>query len=110
MEGKDCHRTHLAYAGQGTITIITGLQSLREWLGDSEVTIAGQWLEAGKYLLQLALDPGRSQCEVGQHGTIPFDLSWKMQLLATAEAKACPIVPDDSKQKFSQVRLRQGHF
>lgn len=69
------------------------------------MTIAGQWLEAGRYLLQLALDPSRSQCEVGQHGTIPFDISWKMQLLPSAEAKGCSVVPDDSKQRFSQVGL-----
>lgn len=81
------------------------LQSLQEWPGSSQVTIAGQWLEAGKYLLQLALDPARSQCEIGQRGTVPCDVFWKLQLLPTADAKACPIVPDDSKQKFSQVIL-----
>ena len=81
------------------------MQSLWEWPGADQVTIAGQWLPAGKYLLQLALDPASSQCEVGQHGSIPFDVFWKLQLLPTADAKVCPIVPDDSKQKFSQVRL-----
>ncbi len=69
------------------------------------MTVAGQWLDPGKYLLQLALDPARCRCEIGQHGSLPWEVSWKLQLLPTAEAKACPVVPDDSKQKYSQVRL-----
>ena len=80
------------------------VQSLGQWSGDAQVTVAGQWLEPGKYMLQLALDPARCQCEIGQHGSLPFDVSWRLQLLPTAEAKACPIVADDSKQKYSLVR------
>ncbi|KAL0028975.1 hypothetical protein WJX77_009213 [Trebouxia sp. C0004] len=52
---------------------------------------------------QLALDPARCRCEIGQHGSLPWEVSWKLQLLPTAEAKACPVVPDDSKQKYSQA-------
>jgi len=69
------------------------------------VTVAGQWLDPGKYLLQLALDPARCRCEIGSHGSLPWEVFWKLQLLPTAEAKACPVVPDDSKQKYSQVCL-----
>ena len=98
--------------GQGTTSktslldtfFFVPVQSLGEWSGDAQVTVAGQWLEPGKYMLQLALDPARCQCEIGQHGSLPFDVSWRLQLLPTAEAKACPIVADDSKQKYSLVR------
>lgn len=79
------------------------MQSLGQWSGHSTVTVAGQWLDPGRYLLQLALDPARCRGEIGQHGSLPWEVSWKLQLLPTAEAKACPVVPDDSKQKYSQV-------
>ncbi len=79
------------------------MQSLGHWSGNAHVTVAGRWLEAGKYMLQLALDPARCRCDIGQHGSLPWEVSWKLQLLPTADAKACPIVPDDSKQKYSQV-------
>lgn len=71
------------------------------------MTIAGEWLPAGKYLLQLALDPARSEVQVGEHGVLPFDVFWKLQLLPNADAKVCPIVPDDSKLKYSQVGVTQ---
>lgn len=85
------------------------VQSLRDWPGDSHVTIAGEWLAAGKYLLQLALDPARSEFQVGQHGSLPFDVFWKLQLLPNADAKVCPVVPDDSRQKYSQVGLPESN-
>ena len=85
------------------LRFVTCVQSLKDWPGNSHVTIAGEWLPAGKYLLQLALDPARSKFQIGEHGVLPFDVFWKLQLLPTADAKGCPIVPDDSKQKYSQV-------
>ena len=80
------------------------LQSLGQWAGDAHVTVAGQWLEPGKHMLQLALDPARCRCEISQQGSLPWPVSWKLQLMPSAEAKACPIVVDDSKQKYSQVQ------
>ena len=82
------------------------LQSLGRWAGDSSVTVGGQWLEGGKYLLQLALDPARCRCDISQHGSLPWEVTWKLQLLPTADPKACPIVPDDSKSKYAQVCMR----
>ncbi len=91
---------------QYSATLLTLLvQSVGQWSGQSKVTVAGQWLDPGKYLLQLALDPARCRCEIGQQGSLPWEVSWKLQLLPTAEPKACPVVPDDSKQKYSQVCL-----
>ena len=71
------------------------------------MTIAGEWLAAGKYLLQLALDPARSEFQIGEHGVLPFDVFWKLQLLPSADAKVCPIVPDNSRQRYSQVGFSQ---
>lgn len=79
------------------------MQILGHWSGESQLTVAGQWLEAGKYLVQLALDPAFCRCQINAEGRLSCEASWKVQLLPSLEAKLCPITSDDSKAKWSQV-------
>ena len=86
------------------------MQILGHWSGESQLTVAGQWLEGGKYLVQLALDPAFCRCQINAEGRLSCEASWKVQLLPSLEAKLCPITSDDSKAKWSQVGQAQRHM
>lgn len=67
------------------------------WHGCGSILATGTTLPSGSYILQLALDPNKTNVNIS-------DLHWALDLAPTNDEKDCPITEDDTKKNFLQVQ------
>ncbi|GMH36176.1 hypothetical protein BSKO_04044 [Bryopsis sp. KO-2023] len=69
----------------------------------SSLFIPGVTLDPGPYVVQMALAVEKCPFSVAEDGSIDTELDWTLEIAPTRDEKECPILEDDTKDRFLQI-------